>query len=451
MDMMNASPGVAASPGTDPAGAPSGTSGPAGSSGPGSVSPGVLSPGAGQLRSGTPFLPVTVNEVTPSETSGMDAPSVMGILHNLDVDGVREAASAHTALGETLDRIGTNLMAHGNTLAGSWQGDAAQAAVETFQQMHSQTTQLAAQAKQTGQVLHWTANVMEQYKNLPTPAGDASTPAPTPGGAPGAAIGDVTAAVAGIVNPAAGHQAKVNAQAQQYLNELNQHLVTANNSMPPSIGHAHSAPATGSAHGGTVTGASGGAGRSAGGQGSGPYTGTGPAPGSSVPGAGPGTGSPSGTPATTAAPLPHAPSTAALQSSAAPAPAPAAPSVPAPAAAAPGGTAVPPMVPVGPASGASGSSSASGGSLGSTTDEDDSEESSTLASAEEPEGEDSDNATIGDRKQNAASGEGSALPMMGGSGGGQSGAERQREAWINEDKNIWGLPQGDIGPEIDGQ
>lgn len=40
-----------------------------------------------------------------------------------------------------------------------------------------------------------------------------------------------------------------------------------------------------------------------------------------------------------------------------------------------------------------------------------------------------------------------AMPMMGGAGG-QSEQDRQREAWMNEDKEIWGVPSDDGAPPL---
>lgn len=433
MDIMNSNAANAAPAAGPAAGAPAASVPAASVPAAGSAPSGGFPDGVGGLSVGTPVLDVKVHSVVPSSTAGMDADEIMNILHNLDVEGVREAASAHTALGETLERIAENLVVNGQTLAASWQGDSAQAAVAKFQQMHAQTSQLAAQAKQTGQVLEWTAGILDQYRRLPHPLGGAAAGPGSPADTPGAAIGDIIAAVAGAA-PGAAHQAKANAQARQYLSELNQHLVTANSSLPSTIGHSPAASSGGSAHGGAAAGLRAGAGRVAGGHTpSGPYAGAGAAPGGL-----------SGTPSRTASftPAQPVPSTARLQAAGAPAPvAPVAP--PAPAPAAPAVSPLPGIVPVGPVSGAS---APSGGSLGSTTEEDPSEEESALAASEGSESE-RNQATIGDRKENPAGGEGSALPMMGGPAG-QPGQERLRESWMNEDRNIWGVPEDTVGPEI---
>lgn len=447
MDIVNSSGGapgadasVAAAPRTVPASGPGaadpGAVGPAAAASPGTGPLGATPPGAARLSVGTPIVDVKVNAVAPSETSGMDAASVMDILRNLDVEGVREAASAHTALGETLERIAENLVANGQTLAGSWQGDAAQAAVTKFQQMHAQASQIAAQAKQTGQALEWTASVMDKYRKLPNPLGDPASLAGQPADTPGAAIGDVIAAVAGAAAPGAGHQAKANAQARKYLNELNQHLVTANGSLPSSIGHSAAVSPAGAAHGGTAAGVPGGTGHAVGG----------PASSSAYPGtvAGSGPGGPSGAPAPAFTPAAHATPAGALQSSAVPGGGAGTLTPSAPAPSAPGGGAMPGLVPLGPVPGTSKSAS---GSLGNTTEEEPSEEESGLASAEDTQAADSGTA-IGDRKQGSVAGEGSALPMMGGAGAGQPEQERLRESWMNEDQNVWGVPQGTVGSEI---
>jgi hypothetical protein len=49
-----------------------------------------------------------------------------------------------------------------------------------------------------------------------------------------------------------------------------------------------------------------------------------------------------------------------------------------------------------------------------------------------------------------ADGEGTGFPMTGGSGSGQQDKERKRQAWMNEDADIWGVPKGNVGPVIEG-
>jgi hypothetical protein len=378
----------------------------------------------------------------------MDVHSVMRILRNLDVEGVRKAADAHDHLGATLSRVADNLVTNGNTLAGSWQGAAAHAAVAKFQQMHAQTIELAAQAKQTAQVLHWTAGVMEQYRNLPTPVGDpASAAAHTHlSGAPGASIGDV----AGALLPGAGHQAKANAQAQKYLNALNQHLVTANNALPAQIGPPHSARAVSAVHMGNGTAGGAGLGSSArGGAGSG--AGSGLTAGS---------GSRAAVPTFASASPSHsgAGQAAALQGAVSPGGGTA--TLPSPSGSVSAGTTGPTGMPgiIGAPAEASErtrtkrtrKATVEGGTLpdAEAADTNTAESTAALTGSDGNGGPGHDGHR--NESENGAGGTADAGMMAGGTGLGPENQERQRQVWMNEDTDIWGVPRTTIGSMIDG-
>ena len=469
---------------------------------------GTGSSGPANLGAGLSFFDVKIHEVAPSDVSGMDASQIMNILHNLDVDGVREAAAAHTALGEQLQRVADKLVQNAHTLAQSWKGSAAQAAMNKFQQMHAQTAQLAAQAKQTGQVLHWTAAEMQKFKNLPAPHGMSAVQADehtgaaiggAVGGVPGAAIGDAVGGIAGAIGiGGGGQQAKANAQAQKYLHALNQQLVAANNALPTTIGQGPG-PHIGNNNGLGPAGAGGGV--SGGGVASGPGL-------SPYSGAGAGSGTGSGAPAHIGkfnAVQPHSgnsQSIASLQSVAPSAnggtatlpppgnPVTAAPGVP---------TNMPTMVPSGPVpnvgngpasakalaeegtlpasegaaaegsavDGAAGAGAADGaaadgmgaegmmpmsgmGAAGQASEAAagesllDTETNPAFADAAAGSGA---GGAIGD-EIGAAEGEGM-FPMTGG-GASQRDRERQRQAWMNED-DIWGLPKDSVSSVIEGK
>jgi hypothetical protein len=440
------------------------------------------------LGAGTPYFDIKINEVSPSEVSGMDVNQIMGILHNLDVDGVTEAAEAHMNLGDKLDQVANRLAQNAHTLAANWQGTAAQAAMDKFQQMHVQTAQLAAQARQTGQVLHWTAGVMQKYKNLPTPQGESAMQADEQtgshiggeiGGAPGSLIGDGIGAIAGAFGVGGGNQAKANAQAQKYLTALNQHLVSANNALPSTIG------APGDLAGGTGLGpaATGGSGGASGTGGAGAVVSAPPTAPFSGGGAGSGGGSvrPPHISEFNPAPLPHGGATpvrtphnytpppgGTLQSYTPP----------------PGGTSTlpPPSTtppPGGPVGGGNvptftpgplpnstnvpnrGSDLASDepltedgalpGDTGTGVDgaADGLAAESGTGSAIGSEGADGEIGAA-DASAVGAEGEGMGFPMTGGSGSGQQDKERQRQAWMNEDADLWGMPKDNVGPVIEG-
>lgn len=477
-----------------------------------SASSALNSAGAQNPGPGAAFADIKVNEVAPSDTSGMDANSVMDILHNLDVAGVQKAADAHTQLGETLDRIAGNLVNHAHTLAGSWQSKAAQAAVTKFQQMHGQAAQLAAQAKQTGQVLNWTAGIMQSYKDLPTPVGESATSADehtgasignSIGGTPGAAIGDVAGGIAGALGFGHGTQAKANAQAQKYLDALNQHLVTANNAMPSPIGQAPANPGSmkvnaGGAGGGTVGGAGGGG--IASGPGLSPYTGAGA-------GSGAASGGPSGIGQFNGARLPHGGQGAGATLQSYTPPPGGASTLPPPGTTTGAGPAgpvgMPTFVPAGPVpnggnpaeealaedgalpgadaaaadgaaeSGAIGDAAAgdaaasdavpempgmTGAGTGAASDAAAAESAAGPELSTEPaftdaaagaDGAAIGDSAIGDEAAMGAEGEGG-FPMAGGAGAGQPDKERKRQAWMDEDADIWGVPKVSVGSVIDG-
>ena len=100
-------------------------------------------------------FPVKTNAVQPFSAAGMTATQIMDILHNLDPGTVAAAGEVHTNLGSTLDTLATRLAQNAQTLAQNWSGNAAQAAMAKFQQLHDQTAILAQQATQTGSVLTW--------------------------------------------------------------------------------------------------------------------------------------------------------------------------------------------------------------------------------------------------------------------------------------------------------
>lgn len=455
------------------------------------LSLGGTSSGGQGLGSGSSFFDVKINEVAPSEVSGMDVNQIMGILHNLDVEGVTEAADAHMNLASKLDQVARRLAQNAHTLAANWQGTAAQAAMDKFQEMHDQAAQLAAQAKQTGQVLHWTAGVMEKYRNLPTPQGESATQADEQtgshiggavGGAAGSAIGDGIGAIAGAFGIGGGNQAKANAQAQKYLTALNEHLVAANNALPSTIGQAPS-----------DWGSSSQPFQKAGGGGAGSGTGGGVAsapPMSPYSGAGAGGGSAAGSagPAHISkfnpAPLVHggAGPGASLQSYTPPPGGPTTlpPPGPAPTTGPVGPSGMPTFVPGGPVPNtedvpvdenalASDQAVAEDGALpgdamagadGAAADEVSGMgpageaaaadlpgvESGAVSGTESAIGADGE---IGAADAMGAEGEGM-LPMMGGAGSGQQDKERQRQAWMNEDADIWGVPKDSVGSVIEG-
>ena len=190
--------------------------------------------------------PVKSNDVQPFDAAGMTTAQIMSILHHLDSGAVAEAGTAHTALGRTADTMAGRLTGYAQTLAQSWTGTAAQAAMARLQQLYDQTSVLAAQAAQTGSALTWLGtDVLPAFQRLQTPGtGSALATGATAGGVIGAVAG-AGGAMAGSAGGAAaagldalltGAGTAAQAQAQKYLSALSGYLVTANSALPSQIG-----------------------------------------------------------------------------------------------------------------------------------------------------------------------------------------------------------------------
>lgn len=457
---------------------------------------------AASLGKGLSTYEVKVNEVSESDGAGMDAEQIMDILHNLDTQGLTEAASAHEQLSAKLQQVADKLVQNAQTLSSSWQGSAAQAAMDKFQTMHTQTAQLAAQAKQTSNTLNWMAGRMEHYKALPTPVAQSATASDeqtgasignSVGGASGAALGDAVGAVAGAFGIGGGAaKAKANAQAQKYMQALSKEIVAGNQALPNTIGAppASTGTSTGTAHGSVSGGGS-----VASGPGLSPYTGSGIGTGTGSGPAGhisqfnPGQLTHGGSGPTTGA---------TLQSTGTPPPTTTPPPTgnPGPSGPVGGPPNIPTVVPPGPKnpddpslqslnednvpgpentaaenigpeeaaaeraaaedSGAEGMEGIPGmGSAGQAASADAAGES--LLSRESLAGADPEFAAasgaeagaIGDEAAVAGTAEGEGMmPMTGAGGGKQNEKERLRQAWMNEDADIWGAPKASVGSVI---
>ncbi|HEX4255908.1 MAG TPA: hypothetical protein VH089_12505 [Streptosporangiaceae bacterium] len=139
---------------------------------------------------------VTTAHVPAYAGAGLPAAEVARILHGLNPAALQEAGAAHTALGRELDTMAAQLTQESQTLAQHWSGAAARRAQAQFQQLHTQTATLAAQATRTGSVLTWLGTQVVPAFRDPSDAG----------------------------------------QAQQYLTSLSAALVRANGALPPEIG-----------------------------------------------------------------------------------------------------------------------------------------------------------------------------------------------------------------------
>ena len=160
--------------------------------------------------------------------------------------GGRGRDGAHRPRPE-LDTMAGHLTGYAQTLAQSWTGTAAQAAMARLQQLYDQTSVLAAQAAQTGSALTWLGtDVLPAFQRLQTPGtGSALATGATAGGVIGGAVAGAGGAMAGTAGGAAaagldalltGAGAAAQAQAQKYLSALSGYLVTANSALPGQIG-----------------------------------------------------------------------------------------------------------------------------------------------------------------------------------------------------------------------
>ena len=211
---------------------------------------GTAATSSGRLAGAAPAAgpyPVKSNDVQPFDAAGMTAAQIMSILHRLDSGAVAEAGTAHTALGRTADTMAGHLTGYAQTLAQSWTGTAARAAMARLQQLYDQTSVLAAQAAQTGSALTWLGtDVLPAFQRLQTPGtGSALATGAAAGGVIGGVIAGAGGAMAGTAGGAAaagldalltGAGAAAQAQAQKYLSALSGYLVTANSSLPAQIG-----------------------------------------------------------------------------------------------------------------------------------------------------------------------------------------------------------------------
>lgn len=411
---------------------------------------------------------IQINSVSAgNEEQSMDYEEIMDKLHNMNPGDVQQAAAAFKKLGTTLDTVTEQLASAGNSLAQKWSGPAAAKAMAKFQQLHNQAAQLAAQAHTTSDTMNWVgSDVMPQFQSIPSPQ-------VMGGGNPleaaaGGAIGGLPGAGAGALLAESGKN-KANTAARQYLSTLNQHLVQANSQLPAST--------AGPSDGGWDK--SGGQHFNPGGSNPGGSNPGGSNPGGSNPGSGGGGGGGvgGGTPIPSAPTggghvnLAHMPSgdgssSASLQGYAPPPGGGGSPVSPygggAPGGLAPGGggSANPfARIPAVPGGIGNAGAAAEEGALGENALKGLGKgvpgESGLAAGAGKAGAAEGAAAEAGEagaaRAAGAAAGEAggaSGIPFTGAGGGGQKDKERQRQAWLEEDDDIWGVPDTDIGSII---
>lgn len=434
------------------------------------------------VRPGAVVQHVTLpNKVTAGgEEQSMSYQEIMPLLHGLQPVEFAAAAQAHYELADALETARTKIAATGDAMAanGSWTGTAAQAAMNQFQQVHDEAAQLSAQARQTGNALHWFATeatppfqqvkspqVMSKTESDSIMGTAAGTVLPLPG------VGTAAGAALGKMGLGPNGQGKADAAARGYLAAYNQQLEKMNKALPnpisgsPDKGNSGQWNASNQSPGsasGTAPGSGAGYGGASGSGTSGNVPGYRSSSTSANPFASP-AGVNSAGHANASAKLPGSSSpasNASLQGYAAPSSTETSPFAGGSPAMGTGGSANPFANVMLVSGGSSGFGSGSGGAAGEDTAGEDALKASknALNSDDETPGDSSasggadgaagESAGAGEAEA-AGAGEGeSGMPMGGMGGGGSQNSERRRQAWMSEDKSIWGLPERETGSEI---
>jgi uncharacterized protein YukE len=185
--------------------------------------------------------------VAPGSTSGFTASEIEALFSYLDPGAVADAGKAHTAAAQTLTAIADSLVTHAQVLSGAWSGTAAQASINSFQQLHQTATNLAQASAKTGAVLSWLGTtILPYYKSWKAPSNG----------------------IVGSIESFFGTNPQ-DAAAQAVMQRLNDRLTQGNAGLPPSV--TQNLPHVGAAgHSSATTGGippGGGAGAAAGGVG----------------------------------------------------------------------------------------------------------------------------------------------------------------------------------------
>jgi hypothetical protein len=427
---------------------------------------------------GSTSYQVTTQPVNPDPMSGYTRDQVQQLLSNLNQDKVAAAGDAHMSVSGALAQTAQNLIDHANVLSANWSGQAAQNAMTQFQQLHDTAISLSQASAQTGSVLQWLGRtILPYYAGYQLYQND----------------------WVNNIESAFGYNA-ANTDAQQLMQRLNDRFVQANAALPPTV---DKTPLPGSTNygppgttsglpnpGGGIPGGGPPGGRPPGGggglPGSGlpgtgqggtvpgaPGAGTFPgAPGTGMPGSGlPGTGS--GLPGSGLGPGSGMPLPGTTQTAGYTGPVPSGfgsiPGAGSGLSGAPGLTGGPGfggpgaggLTPVPALGGLPGGGLPGGGAFGGPKGAGLAGESGlggpkgTGLSGEGAGGVNPEGAAAGDAAaagaQDGAAAEGMNGFPMGGAGSGQgSEKERKRDAWMNEDDDIWGLNEVSAVPPVIG-
>jgi hypothetical protein len=398
--------------------------------------------------------PIASWTVSPdsSEADGLKWKQVQDYLNGTNAGTVASAGNAHNQASSSLASLASRMVTHAQLLSENWGGESATQAIGQFQDLHASAANASAANWQVGNVLNWYGNeILPWYvQNAPHP------------GTLGSLWEDV-----------GGDDTSADTAAQQHLTRLNDRIVQASAAYPPSIQmklppNSNQGYGSGNTPGGGGAGGAGGGGAGGGGAGGTPGGAPGGVPGGGIPGGAPGGGAPGG--GIPGGGLPGSGSgggghLAGIHP------------VPGPGSGIPGGG-LPGGIPGGgttggglpggdvpgglrglpipgtgrlggdPFGGGPGGLAEGSGGLGAAGDAAAAE--AGLAGRGLGAGAAGEGAAAGE----AASAEGAAGGMagmpMGGGAGGQGGKDRERQTWLIEDEDVWGVNEGDAAPPVIG-
>ena len=151
--------------------------------------------------------------IYPGSTSGMTLQEVKALVEPIQPDRVAAAGASYQRASQKLTELASNLISHGQKLAGAWGGETAPKAISQMQQLHDTAIDLANTSQGTASVLHWYGSTIQPwYKSQIQNMNDT--------------VGDKVAGFLSGTDPA-------NTAAANQLAKLNARTVEAYNSIPP--------------------------------------------------------------------------------------------------------------------------------------------------------------------------------------------------------------------------
>ncbi|WP_406311454.1 hypothetical protein OHA77_22050 [Streptosporangium sp. NBC_01639] len=96
--------------------------------------------------------------------SDYDAPTIKNMLDSVDVKTMRDMSGVCTDLAAWLANLQSLVEQHAKQLAGVWQGEPAELALDAFRKVHATARVLAHSIGTTGNTIAWLAGVIDQYR-----------------------------------------------------------------------------------------------------------------------------------------------------------------------------------------------------------------------------------------------------------------------------------------------